>query len=490
MKLTSIKLKKLCDKIVASRSRLLITAPFFSLFLMHLDFYASDMIKTASINGRGLYFSPSYLEKLYDDETDLLLCHLSVHILMNDMEKDMGEVSESYHHACDMINNNLLCEYLPIRPNYPHLGKLQMNTPFFTENIMDADAEKVFSSLIYRIESFPDNVVGRMMIDTSALWHKSRDELYDSVLLMERDRNELYYKHPEKEENKKDEEDEDDKDDKEDKKDEIGIGEDKGIAAIAIPGGKNGKDAVVYIRCADTGNGEDGAVGVESNTGDLGEIIKNVVMSVYAIRGKGAGNAPALEERLIQRIPKTDTDWRTLLSEFVQEEICDYSFSPPDRRFSDSPFMLPDFNDSDLRVRNILFMIDTSGSMCEADIEAAYGEIVSAVEQFGGKLCGMVGFFDTVVSKPRPFVNEEDIKKILPYGGGGTDFFSVFDYVRENMHDDPPASIIIMTDGEAEYPDESEACGIPVMWLLNNEYITPPWGRVVRMKTRYDDEYE
>jgi hypothetical protein len=45
-----------------------------------------------------------------------------------------------------------------------------------------------------------------------------------------------------------------------------------------------------------------------------------------------------------------------------------------------------------------------------------------------------------------------------------------------------PVSIIILTDGCAPYPDESAAKGIPVLWLLNNEKLTPPWGKITRIK--------
>jgi hypothetical protein len=31
-------------------------------------------------------------------------------------------------------------------------------------------------------------------------------------------------------------------------------------------------------------------------------------------------------------------------------------------------------------------------------------------------------------------------------------------------------------------PMESVAMGIPVFWILNNDEITPPWGRIARMR--------
>ncbi|MCR5817100.1 MAG: VWA-like domain-containing protein, partial [Ruminococcus sp.] len=158
-----------------------------------------------------------------------------------------------------------------------------------------------------------------------------------------------------------------------------------------------------------------------------------------------------------------------------------YSFTPPDRRFDDSPFFLPDFNEKDDHVEDILFMIDTSGSMSDDMITAAYSEVKGAIHQFDGKLKGWLGFFDAAVIEPKPFESEDEFRVIKPEGDGGTDFQIIFEYVQQNMQDKPPASIIILTDGYAPFPAEHMAMGIPVLWLLNNEDVEPPWGKVARM---------
>jgi predicted metal-dependent peptidase len=184
---------------------------------------------------------------------------------------------------------------------------------------------------------------------------------------------------------------------------------------------------------------------------------------------------------MLRELRRPQTDWRTILNDFIQEEICDYSFSPPDRRFDESPFFLPDFNEKEETVRKILFMIDTSGSMSDAMITAAFSEVKGAIDQFNGKLRGWLGFFDAAVIEPQPFESEEEFRIIRAYGGGGTDFQIIFEYVAQHMADDPPASIIILTDGYAPFPQEQLAMGIPVLWLLNNEEIEPPWGKVARI---------
>ena len=197
---------------------------------------------------------------------------------------------------------------------------------------------------------------------------------------------------------------------------------------------------------------------------------------------KGIGSIPLGVELLLKELMKPQIDWRTILDEFVQEEISDYSFTPPDRRFGDSPFFLPDYNEKEDMVDDILFMIDTSGSMSDVEITAAYSEVKGAIDQFNGKLRGWLGFFDAEIIEPKLFESVEEFQLIKPKGGGGTNFDCVFNYVNTQMQDKPPVSIIMLTDGGAPFPSESITNGIPVLWLLNNEDCNPPWGKVARIK--------
>ena len=190
---------------------------------------------------------------------------------------------------------------------------------------------------------------------------------------------------------------------------------------------------------------------------------------------------PLAAERIIEALKNPILDWRTILNDFVQEEICDYSFTPPDKRMEDSPFFLPDFNEKDEKAKDILFMIDTSGSMSDEDITQCYSEIYGAIGQFNGKLQGKLGFFDATVVEPVPFEDEDEFKIIRPKGGGGTSFHIIFEYVEKFMQDELPVSIVILTDGFAPWPAEADALGIPVLWIINNEEAQPPWGKVARL---------
>lgn len=193
------------------------------------------------------------------------------------------------------------------------------------------------------------------------------------------------------------------------------------------------------------------------------------------------GILPLFAERMFKELKKPQIDWRQVLNEFVQEEIVDYSFSPPDRRYDESAFFLPAFNDTDIIVKNILFMIDTSGSMSDQMITDVYSEVKGAIDQFDGKLQGWLGFFDAGIVEPKLFISEEQFRMIRPAGGGGTNFHIIFKYVQQYMRDNLPSSIIILTDGYAPFPDENMAMDIPVLWVLNNEDVDPPWGKSVRI---------
>src|SRR5574344_45241 len=77
---------------------------------------------------------------------------------------------------------------------------------------------------------------------------------------------------------------------------------------------------------------------------------------------KNRGVTPAGLERIIGKIINPQKDWRLLLQEFVQEEVNDYSLMPPDKRY-DGDFFMFDFNDTTEVVKDVLFFVDTSGSI-------------------------------------------------------------------------------------------------------------------------------
>lgn len=195
----------------------------------------------------------------------------------------------------------------------------------------------------------------------------------------------------------------------------------------------------------------------------------------------GVGKVPLGAARLVEKLTDSTVNWKEILNNFLSFEIGDYSFLPPDRRMS-GPFFMPDFNElveNEDDPQDILFMVDTSGSISDKDISEAYSEIKGAIDQFPS-LKGYLGFFDHEIYEPIPFESIDDLLKIRPYGGGGTNFHIIFKYVQRL--EEKPKAIVILTDGYAAFPKEEERCNIPVIWIINNDKVTPPWGTIARIK--------
>lgn len=193
----------------------------------------------------------------------------------------------------------------------------------------------------------------------------------------------------------------------------------------------------------------------------------------------GVGSIPFGVERLVKELKESRVNWRELLNEFIEFEINDYTFTPPDRRY-DAEFFMPSFSEMDENLEDVLFMVDTSGSMTIEDITLVYSEINGAIQAFDGRLKGLIGFFDAKVYEPIPFDSSIDLTKIVPKGGGGTSFHNVFRYVMQM--ENKPKYLIILTDGYATFPKEEEKGNIPLLWLLTNDEVKPPYGKVAIMK--------
>ena len=214
----------------------------------------------------------------------------------------------------------------------------------------------------------------------------------------------------------------------------------------------------------------------------------NLIAAAQAAASKSAGSVPGFLERIIGNITKPQKDWRSLLAEFIQPEINDYSFNPPDKRMAEVTFgidswgnpievLLPDFNDEVDVVKKIFFVVDTSGSIGNEELKIVYSEIVGAINQFQGKLSGHIMFFDHCAYPPTSFENVDDVLSIRPVGGGGTNFHAPFEYINEHYEDeDEVAGIVMLTDGYASWPEESITHGKPTLWLITNDQQVPPWG--------------
>lgn len=422
--------KRYTKRLLESRLRILCTQGFYGTLLMHMNFALNNDIKNVSVDRNKMYFNPEFLDRLNNMELDFVLMHEITHLaLRHNSRKKEFEHKEIFDKAADIVvNSNILKSFHMDENKISIDGKTCPHQSLKDETEgYEYSVEKLYQEII-------DNSNAKKPNNGENENNKSSKETNNNsnAAAGETNNNEGFDDH-----SKWEDEMDDDLDDKE--------WEQRVIEACEA----------LYVR--DPSNSR--------------------------------GQIPLFAARFYKQLMDSKTDWRTLLNNFVQEDVNDYSFTPPDRRFDDNPFFLPDFNDPDEMVKDVLFMIDTSGSMSDYGITVCYSEVKGAIDQFGGKLQGWLGFFDAAIIEPKPFTNEEEFKIIKPYGGGGTSFSIIFKYIKDHMKDKNISSVVILTDGYAPWPKEEVAMGIPVIWLINNNDSNPPWGKVARISEDINNSF-
>ena len=195
---------------------------------------------------------------------------------------------------------------------------------------------------------------------------------------------------------------------------------------------------------------------------------------------------PLSVRKFIQELEQeAKVDWRTVLQDFIMlyHDRFDYSFSPSDRRYTWSDFVMPAFSEQDdEQIENLWFSVDTSGSISRDLMSEVLFEIRQAILLFD-RLSGKLSFFDTHVTDPILFEDEEDLLDIPAVGGGGTSFAAIFRFLKKFSEEDMPSAIIVLSDGYCDYPQESESLDIPVLWIIYDNPVDPSWGRFVHIET-------
>lgn len=401
--------------------------PFFGRLLLRLPIRFGKC-GTACTDMQSIIFDPDFAQRLDDDGLHFVMMHELMHCVLKHCTRGRGLLHTLYNVACDIVVNSLVLEAMGLRS-------------------IKIDGEEV-------MHLAPDGREGRVY---------TAEEVYGMLL----------------------------------------ESAESGQGMAGLSGGENGGapsksghgEPSEPSKDGSEGNGEDGKDSVK--TVDSHQIWENVsgdgmlenrwdANVASAVNASGySSNLPGGIARIVNKIySKPKVDWRAVLHEFIKPDRHDYVFNPPDRRFYDSEFIFPTFAENAVgsAVERLWFVVDTSASVTLEALSLAMAEITNAIDQVG-TLSGYVSFFDTEVSEPVPFESGSEIEKIKPVGGGGTSFHKIFASMEGFFKDEPPAYIIIMTDGYAPYPPEDVRGDIPVLWLITDSDMTPPWGISVKIRT-------
>lgn len=169
--------------------------------------------------------------------------------------------------------------------------------------------------------------------------------------------------------------------------------------------------------------------------------------------------------------------WRSLLRRTIhgvggrQPGGTDFSMGRPSRR-SAAPFILPGLVSNPAPISVI---VDTSGSMTDGHLAAAWSEVLAAIAAVGHRRDRVTVFStDTAANRVRVLG-----RRACLVGGGGTDLgvgIAAALRVRPRVH-----RIVALTDGWTPWPDAAPACPVTIV-LLRDDGLrpsVPAWAEVI-----------
>lgn len=409
---------------IRCRSRILGKYPFYGYLVMHLQLGVTDC-GTACTDMKHLMFDPDFAERLSDDEMIFVMLHEVLHCSLAHCARSRNYHPELFNIAADIVVNSNILYSMGI-PEFEVAGIPAMHTTPDKQEGCHFSAEEVYRMLLQNVA--PKGVT----VDSAGC---SSDDFSGSS---------------DSDENT------------------------EGGSENADPGPESS---------ADFFDSHEIWSSVEENDAEA-DMWKKITTD--GGRKYFSAEMPlSVREFILELEREAKVDWRTVLQDFIQlyHDRFDYSFSPSDRRYTWSDFVMPAFSEQDdEQIENLWFCVDTSGSISRDLLSEVLSEIRQAILLFD-RLSGKLSFFDTHVTDPVPFEDEEDLLDIPAAGGGGTSFSAIFRFLKKFSEEDMPSAIIVLTDGYCDYPGESAAMDIPVLWIIYDNPVDPPWGRFVHIET-------
>jgi len=407
------------------RQRFLLKFPFTAAVMMRFDLVAvrDKRLRTASTDGRKIYFDVSFCEDLTPEERMFVLAHEVWHCILLHMLRGRGLDRERFNIAADMEVNRLL-----------------------------------------RDEKIP---VPRFALMPEPKWGDiSAEEMYDRIKVVRRQ----------------------------------AAGEDKTKPGIAgqfdehiqegdDPGdgrggrrgdGRGGRRLAVWDKWGEVGYDRDYAPLVVV---DVAEGIRAATLAAAHQLERRQGDLPSHLKGVVGQLLKGRIDWREQLAQFVTNAFGgSRRWLPPSRRHIGRGLYLQSSRQERLKA---VVAIDTSGSTT-CDLPRFFGELQGLLATFGSYEITVVQC-DAEVQHVEKFdetrtvdVLRLGLEELEFYGGGGTSFNPVFEYVAEHPELEPSV-LIYITDGYGNVSVEQPP--YPVMWLLTPDGVKPAvWGVEARLE--------
>lgn len=444
--------RALMGRLIHIRSKLLNKYPFYGKLAMNLRLVIANC-GTAATDMENLIFDPEFLDELSDEEVMAVMMHEILHCVLKHCIRGKGKIQYIYNIACDIVVNSNILESMGVKEFQVAGENMMHRTPSRVEGRLKTADDVYYELMSQGIYDFgqgmPDLDGDSPFTEQKIPGKSERNSERNSEKNSKRNTEKNTEKNSEENSNKNSQENK-----------------------------KHNKMIPAY-------DNHDIWTCVEDEDGSLEGSWNENVIRISKEKGCSLSGCPHAILEIIQDYDyKGKLKWKEVLKDFITSYVSyvDYTFAPPDRRFSDGDYFLPAENEieDDLSLDMIWFCVDTSGSISPKELTELYIEVRNVIEECPGGV-KLISFFDTQVTEPVPFRSKQEFESVEPTGGGGTSFDIIFQYLKDNMMQNPPKAIVILTDGYASEPNEEMAMGIPVLWVINNNQVDMSWGEVVRV---------
>ena len=201
---------------------------------------------------------------------------------------------------------------------------------------------------------------------------------------------------------------------------------------------------------------------IEKTSSNMRRIIQESIITSKVYGSKLIGDMPGSLIRRITELIGTRVPWykylRRYLSNIMQD---DTSFDTPDKNHIYRKMILPGPYEDENYIEDILFLIDTSGSISEEDLNNFLFQAYNICKDFEAN--GKVIFFESIVQDVFD-INKENLNKLPLYGGEGTDVNVALKYVKDKKL--KYSCILVLTDG---YFNSPQVFLRNVIWCLTED---------------------
>ena len=360
--------------------------PFYGVILMKLnDMKESNTTNIMSTDGENIYYNKKYMEQLNEAERNFYLLHQLYHCIFMHPSRMINKYIKIANIAADFLVNY----YIDMEKNEFKKAGIIINIPKDAYMIKNENDRKSLDKLSF--EQLYEIIYNKQKSKIQASLHKNHISKENNSTLS--------------------------------------------IYGNNINLNKINNDLIL-------------PQSAEKTSSNMRRIIQESIITNKMYGSKMIGDIPGSFLRRVTELIGTRVSWYKYLKRYLINILQDdTSFDTPDKNHIYRRLILPGPYEDENKIEDIIFLIDTSGSISEEDLNNFLYQAYNVCKYFEAQ--GVAIFFDSIVQDVFK-INKKNINKLSIYGGEGTDVNMALEYIKNEKL--KYSCILVLTDGYFNSP--------------------------------------